>query len=139
MLWLAAILSFATSLLFPTVLPSTCALNGYEAILGATFLMNPDMTSAITPTHLCLTPEYRDSSIKLETVQKKIQGNFMHCKQTTIPPGVSTNISATVSPPFLKYSKKRTGNYHCLWKLYDSRLHPNFTRLCAMHYKKQFK
>jgi hypothetical protein len=44
----------------------------------------------------------------------------MHCEKITIPPGVSTNISATVSPPFLKYSKKGlenttvSGNYTIL-------------------------
>jgi len=96
------------------------ALNGYESILGATFLMNPDMTSAITPTNLCLTAEYRNSTIKLETVQKKNQGNFMQCDKVTIPPGVSVNISATVSSPFLKYSKNKletstvSGNYTIL-------------------------
>ncbi len=76
------------------------ALNGYEAILGATLLMNPDMTMAITPTHLCLTPEYNNANIVLETVEKRIQGNFMQCERTVIPPGATLNIEATVSPPF---------------------------------------
>ena len=70
------------------------ALNGYESILGATLLMNPEMTSAITPTHLCLTSQYNNSNIALETVKKKMQGNFMTCEEVTIPPGVTTNISA---------------------------------------------
>ena len=68
------------------------ALNGYEAILGATLLMNPDMTMAITPTHLCLTPEYNNANIMLETVRKRIQGNFMQCEKTVIPPGATLNI-----------------------------------------------
>ncbi len=47
--------------------------------------MNPDMTMAITPTHLCLTPEYNNANIMLETVRKRIQGNFMQCEKTVIP------------------------------------------------------
>lgn len=82
------------------------ALNGYEAILGATLLMNPEMTSAITPTHLCLTPEYNNSNIVLETAQKKMQGNFMTCEKVIIPPGVTTNISAKISPPFSGFTEK---------------------------------
>ncbi len=54
--------------------------------------MNPDMTMAITPTHLCLTPEYNNSNIMLETVRKRIQGNFMQCEKTVIPPGATLNI-----------------------------------------------
>jgi hypothetical protein len=76
------------------------ALNGYEAILGATLLLNPEVTAAITPTHLCLTTEYNNSTIQLETVQKPVQGNFMQCESVKIPPGVITNITATVNPPF---------------------------------------
>jgi hypothetical protein len=82
------------------------ALNGYEAILGATLLMNPDMTLAITPTHLCLTPENNNANIVLETVKKRIQGNFMQCENVVIPPGVTLNIEASVSPPFSNFRER---------------------------------
>jgi hypothetical protein len=62
--------------------------------------MNPDMTMAITPTNLCLTPEYNNANILLETVRKRIQGNFMQCEKTVIPPGATLNIEVSVSPPF---------------------------------------
>jgi hypothetical protein len=96
------------------------ALNGYESILGATLLMNPEMTSAITPTHLCLTSQYNNSNIALETVKKKMQGNFMTCEEVTIPPGVTTNILARISPPFSDISEHGvetatvSGNYTIL-------------------------
>ncbi len=82
------------------------ALNGYEEILGATLLMNPDMTLAITPTHLCLTPEYNNANILLETVKKRIQGNFMQCEKAVIPPGATLNIEASVSPPFSSFRER---------------------------------
>jgi hypothetical protein len=82
------------------------ALNGYEAILGATLLMNPEMTMAITPTHLCLTPEYNSANILLETSKKKMQGNFMRCDNVVISPGMTLNLAANVSPPFSSYAKR---------------------------------
>ena len=96
------------------------ALNGYESILGATLLMNAEMITAITPTHLCLTPEYGSPSIKLETVQKTVQGNFLHCEEVLLPPGVTTNVTARVEPPFLTLSnldlesRAVSGNYTIL-------------------------
>ncbi len=82
------------------------ALNGYEAILGATLLMNPDMTLAVDPTHLCLTPEYNNANILFETVRKRIQGNFMQCERTVIPPEATLNIEASVSPPFSSFRER---------------------------------
>ena len=82
------------------------ALNGYEAILGATLLMNPEMTAAITPTHLCLTPEYNSFNIRLEAVQRRMQANYMRCEEVVIPPGATLNFPATVTPPFSRASRE---------------------------------
>ncbi len=75
------------------------AINGYDAILGATILMNPEMIVAVTPTHLCLTEEYGNFSIKLENADRSVEGNHMHCEMIHIPPGVTKIVTARVSTP----------------------------------------
>ena len=57
------------------------ALNGYEAILGATLLLNPELTSAITPTYLCLTDKFKEAVIPMKRACKKIKANFMLCEK----------------------------------------------------------
>jgi len=77
------------------------AINGYDAILGATILMNPEMIVAVTPTHLCLTEEYGNFSVALENADRSVEGNHMHCEKTHIPPGVTKIVTARVSNPIL--------------------------------------
>ena len=75
------------------------AINGYDAILGATILMNPEMIVAVTPTHLCLTEEYGNFSVALENADRSVEGNHMHCEKTHIPPGVTRIVTGKVSTP----------------------------------------
>src|SRR5450830_1141691 len=76
------------------------ALNGYEAILGATLLLNPELTSAITPTYLCLTDKFKEAVIPMKRACKKIEANFMLCEEIRcirIPPGVAVRVSARLN------------------------------------------
>jgi hypothetical protein len=75
------------------------ALNGYEAILRATFLMNPDMTSAITPAHLSHT-RVQKLKHRIGNCTKENPRKLHVLRENYYTPGVSTNISAKVSPPF---------------------------------------
>ena len=75
------------------------AINGYQAILGATILMNSDIISALTPDKLILSSHYRESSIKLETAEKNPQFNFLQCNNITLLPDQSKRIIASLHPP----------------------------------------
>ena len=74
-------------------------INGYEAILGSTILMDEMVVLGLTPTHLCLSEEYGGTSVALETATKRVQGNFMQCEETYIPKGVTSIVTAKVNPP----------------------------------------
>ena len=58
-------------------------INGYEAILGATILMDPDMVVAITPSHLCFTEEYSSISVPLINAGKDLQANHSQCQKNS--------------------------------------------------------
>src|SRR5450830_965699 len=76
------------------------ALNGYEAILGATMLLDPEMTSAITPTHLCLTSNYKEANVVMQNACKRPQANLMLCKNyqsIRIPSGVAVRVNARLN------------------------------------------
>jgi len=75
------------------------AINGYEAILGATLLMNSELMVAVTPTHLCLTEEFGSASINLVNAENGIQGTLMHCENVHISPGVTKLVTAKVAAP----------------------------------------
>ena len=88
------------------------AINGYQAILGATILMNSDIVSALTPDKLVLSSHYRDSSIKLETAEKTPQFNFLQCNNISLLPDQSKRIIANLHPPL---SEHQTGlSFHSL-------------------------
>jgi len=74
-------------------------INGYEAILGSTILMDEMVVLGLTPSHLCLSEDYGGNRVALETVTKKVQGNFMQCEETHILKGVTKIVTAKVKPP----------------------------------------
>ena len=51
-------------------------INGYEAILGATLLMNSEMVHGLTPSHLCLSTEYDSADIPLELAKRDTEAIF---------------------------------------------------------------
>ena len=75
------------------------ATNGYEAILGATMLLNPSVVSALTPNSLCLTTGYQSSTIALLDAVNPVQVNFLQCNSTVVLPGVTTTVVAHLCPP----------------------------------------
>ena len=72
-------------------------INGYEAILGATLLMNSEMVHGLTPSHLCLSTEYDSADIPLEVAKRDIEANFLQCEKTRIPRGTARVITAKLA------------------------------------------
>ncbi len=72
-------------------------INGYEAILGATLLMNSDMVHGLTPSHLCLSAEYNSADIPLEVAKRDTEVNFLKCEKTRIPRGSARVITAKLA------------------------------------------
>ena len=62
------------------------ATNGYQAIIGATILMNNEMIVAITPTHLCFTEEYGDINVPLINATKREKENLTQCEKVPNSP-----------------------------------------------------
>ena len=72
-------------------------INGYEAILGATLLMNSEMVNGLTPSHLCLSAEYHSADIPLEVAKRDAEVNFLKCEKIRIPRGSAKIITAKLA------------------------------------------
>ena len=68
------------------------ATNGYQAIVGASILMNHEIVLAITPSYLCLTEEYGNFNAPLKSATKGMQGNHMQCD---VKPSPSLSVPVT--------------------------------------------
>ena len=73
------------------------ATNGYDAILGATFLLNPKIVSAITPVSILLSGKHSGKSLLLENARKEVQANFLSCSSVSISPREKITVSAKLS------------------------------------------
>jgi dUTPase len=84
----SAVIKFSTEnceVQVPTDFLIAHTINGYDAILGATILMDPEMVVAITPTHLCFTEEYSNISVPLINAGKDLQANHSLCDASNLP------------------------------------------------------
>ena len=84
----SAVMSFSSEkgeVKVPTDFLIAHAINGYEAIVGATVLMNHETVLAVTPTHLCLTEEYGNFNVPLKNAEKGVQGNHINCEKIPTP------------------------------------------------------
>ena len=89
------------------------ALNGYDAIIGADFLMNEKILTAITPKSLILSPGYQSVEIPLLESEQSQQFNLVKIKDNiAIGPNCSRRISATVL-----YNKTDENNDFCITEL----------------------
>jgi len=72
-------------------------INGYEAILGATFLLNAEIVSGLTPSHLCLSADYKSADLPLEVAKRDNEANFLRCEKTNILKGHVKVITAKLA------------------------------------------
>ena len=72
-------------------------LNGYDAIIGADFLMDEEMLTAITPKSLIFAAKYSSAVIPLSSVKTDHQLNFIEIKEdVSIPSGCEKLVQVSV-------------------------------------------
>ena len=89
------------------------ALNGYDAIIGADFLMNEKILTAITPKSLILSPGYQSVEIPLLESEQSRQFNLVERKDNI---AIGTNCSQRIRATVL-YNKTDEDTDFCITEL----------------------